>query len=165
MNATDPEGLLNLHLSRGRNSLIAHFSLPSLYFPGTLGRDGFYRILINPLKAVSKLIYQTFNTDLAIKRGCGRGYWGGWIGGEKLWSMPLDHIIAPGVAELKTLALFPDGSHPGSRQARLNTAICISATPATVGPNAKISTFCTQLICCECWVPFRKKKKRNRCLY
>lgn len=84
MSATDPEGLSNLHLSHGRNSLIAHFSPPSLYFPGTLGRDGFYRILINPLKAVSKLIYQTFNTDLAIKRGCGRGDRGGWIGGAKL---------------------------------------------------------------------------------
>lgn len=32
--------------------------------------------------------------------------------------MPVDHIIAPGVAELKTLALFPDGSHPGSRASR-----------------------------------------------
>lgn len=28
--------------------------------------------------------------------------------------MPVDHIIAPGVAELKTLALFSDGSHPGA---------------------------------------------------
>lgn len=141
MNATDPEGLLNLHLSCGRNSLIAHFSPPSLYFPGTLRRDGFYRILINPLKAVSKLIYQTFNTDLAIKRGCGRGYPGGWIGGEKLWSMPLDHIIAPGVAELKTLALFSDGSHPGSWIARLNTAICISASPALWGQMIKLALF------------------------
>lgn len=76
MSATDPEGLSNLHLSRGRNSLIAHFSPPSLYFPGTLGRDGFYRILINPLKAVSKLIYQTFNTDLAIKMGVRARGWG-----------------------------------------------------------------------------------------